>query len=251
MSAWSGIQHKGNIHSSMAVALNRESFFWHRVHSLTGIVPVGFYVVQHLTLNSFAIISPAKFNGVSEFFYSLPTHILLALEIGVILIPLIFHAVYGLFITARGEPNYLGTTYNFPQNRMYWLQRVSGIFLFIFLLFHVITTTGKVKLAGGDHTLVDYGNMQHEFTRWGYVILVLYALGVLAAAYHLCYGLWNFGIRWGLTISEAAQEKIRKTSFVLFILITALGWAALGGFLMHRAPVESHSVQAPAVRPLI
>src|SRR5947199_5259276 len=116
----------------MALALNRESFFWHKVHSLTGIIPVGFYMLQHLTLNSFSLAGPEKFNGVISFFGSIPWYVLVAMEILLIWIPLVFHAVYGLFIVNRGEPNYFGTRYGWSQNRMYTLQRWSGVFLFAF-----------------------------------------------------------------------------------------------------------------------
>ncbi|MEJ5171677.1 MAG: hypothetical protein WHU10_11875, partial [Fimbriimonadales bacterium] len=83
------------------MALNRENFLLHKLHSLTGIVPIGFYMLQHLTLNSFALAGPDKFNAVIAFFEGMPKHILLALEIGVILLPILFHGVYGLFITQR------------------------------------------------------------------------------------------------------------------------------------------------------
>ena len=39
----------------MSLALNRENYFWHKVHSLTGVIPVGYYMVQHLVLNSFSL----------------------------------------------------------------------------------------------------------------------------------------------------------------------------------------------------
>ncbi len=216
----------------MSLALGKESFFWHRLHSLTGVVPVGFYVLQHLTLNSFSFAGPEQYDKVSGFFYSLPPHILLGIEIFVVLLPLIFHSVYGMFISTRAKQNYLGTNYGWSQNRMFWLQRVSGIFLFFFLIFHVISTTGRVKLAG-DHRVVDYAAMQQSFQSYYGLLLVFYALGVLAACYHLAYGLWNFCVRWGITVSDQAQARIQKFSFGMFIVTTGLGFLALYGFLRH------------------
>jgi succinate dehydrogenase / fumarate reductase cytochrome b subunit len=218
----------------MSLAVSKESYFWHKLHSLSGVVPVGFYVLQHLSLNSFSLAGPDQYNRVSDFFYSLPNHILLGLEVFVVLIPLLFHAIYGLFITNRAKPNYLGTNYGWSQNRMYWLQRVSGVFLFVFIIYHVITTTGKVKLAG-DHRVVDYAAMQDMFQSFFGLQLAFYALGVLAASYHLAYGIWNFCIRWGITVSDKAQIRIQKFSFWMFIVMTGLGLAALAGFLIHDA----------------
>ncbi len=224
----------------MAAVLTRENFFWHKVHSLTGIVPVGFYMLQHLTLNSFAIAGPEKFNGVIGFFGSIPWYVLLAMEILLIWTPLLFHAVYGIFIVNRGEPNYFGTKYGWSQNRMYTLQRWSGLFLFVFLAFHVATTTG-VKYLRHEDGLIMYNAWQAKLTAQGYWQLAVYILGILAASYHLAYGVWNFCIRWGITVSEQAQHRIQKFSAVMFVAVTFLGWAALVGFLIHKPLPEMDS----------
>jgi succinate dehydrogenase / fumarate reductase cytochrome b subunit len=219
----------------MSIALTRESYFWHKVHSLTGIVPVGFYMVQHLTLNSFTLASPEKFDGVIGFFESLPFHVLLALEIGAIWLPLLFHSIYGLFIYSRAKPNFVGTRYGWSQNRMYWLQRMSGIVIFLFLAMHVTTTTG-VKYVTGNSDVIKYAAWHEKLTSYGYIWFVVYLIGILASTYHLSYGIWNFSIRWGITISDRAQEKVQKFSMAFFVVLTLLGWAALSGFLLHGTP---------------
>ncbi len=216
----------------MSLAVSKENYFWHKVHSLTGIVPVGFYMLQHLSLNSFTIAGPDRFNGVLHFFESIPMHLFLVLEFGLILIPLIFHAVYGLFIINRGEPNYFQTKYKWSQNRMYSLQRWSGIFLFLFLSFHVSTTT-IAKYISGSSKVVEYAAWQQNLTSNGYILFVVYILGVLSASYHLSYGVWNFCIRWGITISEKAQLRVQKFAMGMFVVVTLLGWGALVGFLIH------------------
>ncbi len=213
----------------MALPLTKENFFWHKVHSLTGIIPIGFYMVQHLSLNSFSIGGPDKFNGVINFFESIPKHFLLILEIVAIWLPLLFHAVYGVFIANRSQGNYFSSKYGWSQNRMYTYQRYSGIFLLFFLAYHVATTTVAKYLTGNAEVI--------KFDAWHDKLmqpwwLALYLLGVLAASYHLAYGIWNFCIRWGITISEKAQQSVQKFSLVAFIALTALGWGALAGFLI-------------------
>jgi succinate dehydrogenase / fumarate reductase cytochrome b subunit len=232
----------------MAVTLTKENFFWHKVHSLTGIVPVGFYMLQHLVLNSFSLAGPQYFDGVISFFESIPPHILLILEVSLIWLPLVFHAIYGIFIINRGQSNYFTTKYNWSQNMMYTFQRWSGIFLFLFLTYHVISTTG-VKYWNGSAEGIRYAAMHSYFMHpWW---LVLYMVGILCASYHLCYGIWNFCIRWGITISERAQMKVQRFAFVMFVVVTVLGWAALVGFLIPKysegspgAAVMSSGVQA-------
>ncbi len=225
----------------MSLALTRESFFWHKVHSLTGIVPVGFYMVQHLTLNSFSLGGPTKFDGVIGFFEGIPIHLLLLLEAVAIWIPLLFHAVYGLFITSRGEVNtYFTTKYKWSQARMYTFQRYSGIFLFFFLIYHVISTTVR-KYWTGDPEVIKFAEWNRHLTEYNGIFLLVYVLGVLFASYHLAYGIWNFCIRWGITISDEAQLRVQKFSVVFFVAITLLGWAALVGFLMKHEPKAAES----------
>ncbi len=228
----------------MSMALSRENYLLHKLHSLSGVVPVGFYMIQHLTLNSFTIAGPDRFNGVIGFFESLPKHILLTLEIVAIWVPLLFHAVYGTYIASRAKSNYFSEKYRWSQNRMFFLQRLSGIVAFMFLVYHIITTTGA-KYANGVKA-VEYAAFQEKFTSNGYIFLVLYFIGVLACSYHLCYGIWNFCIRWGITVNEKAQMNVQKLSGALFVAVTLLGWAALIGFLIHPkgGTGDVHSVQA-------
>jgi succinate dehydrogenase / fumarate reductase cytochrome b subunit len=216
----------------MALAITKENYVLHKLHSLTGIVPVGFYMLQHLTLNSFALGGPMKFNAVIGFFEGIPIHVLLAMEALLIWLPLVFHAVYGVMINNRAQPNYIGTKYGWSQNRMFTFQRWSGIFLFFFLAYHVITTT-VLKYITGRAEVIEYAAWQEKLTSFGYIWLIVYALGVLAASYHLSYGVWNFCIRWGITISEKAQARVQKFSFGMFIAVTLLGWSALYGFLRY------------------
>ena len=212
------------------MALNRENYLLHKLHSLSGVIPIGFYMLQHLTLNTFSLGGPEKFNAVIGFFAGMPKHFLLGLEVVAIWIPLLFHSIYGLFISSRAKNNYFTEKYGFSENRMYTFQRWSGIFLFVFLTYHVLTTTVAAKLRGEDMIL--FAAWHEKLTSFGYIFLVFYMLGIVASSYHLSYGIWNFCIRWGITISEAAQVRIQKVSAALFVGITLLGWAALFGFVI-------------------
>lgn len=232
----------------MALALNRENYVLHKIHSLTGIVPVGYYMVQHLVLNTFSIASPAAFDSVIGFFDGMPPYILLSMEVLLIWIPLLFHSIYGIFITGRAKPNFIGTKYGWTENRLYYFQRVSGILIFFFLIYHVISTT-VYKYLTHDSSVVKYAAWHDKFENYGHALLFVYLIGVAACSYHLSYGLWNFCIRWGITISDKAQVQVQKVSLVCFLGLTAIGWAALAGFLMHSPTPSGESVMRsrPAV----
>ncbi len=227
----------------------RENFLLHKVHSLTGIIPVGFYMLQHLTLNTFSLAGPEKFNGVIAFFAGIPQHILLLLEVLAIWAPLAFHAVYGIFIVARNNDNYSQAAYKFRENRYYRWQRWTGIIAFLFLLCHVATTTIRAKSMG--HFVIQYDSWHQLLTSNGSIVFFLYAIGVTACSYHLAYGIWNFCIRWGITISEQAQVAVGKVSAVLFVAISLMGIGALYGFInpvfaSNPGAVESQTQQAPS-----
>ena len=211
------------------MSLTRENYFWHKLHSLSGIIPIGFYMLQHLTLNSFSLAGPEKFNSVIGFFGGIPKHLLLVLEIGLLGIPILFHSIYGLFITSRGLPNLSDKAYRWRENWMYTLQRITGVALFFLLIAHVLTTTVLSKVKG--ESFIQYDAWHHNLTSYAYIPLFLYLIGIVMASYHLSYGVWNFCIRWGITISDKSQRAVQKFSAVMFVAVTLLGWAAIIGFL--------------------
>ncbi len=228
------------------MAIAKESYFWHKLHSLTGIIPIGFYMLQHLTLNSFSLAGPEKFNAVIGFFAGFPKHLLFALEIGVLGIPILFHSIYGLFITSHAEMNYKGPL-KYPENLRFVLQRYTGIALFLLLIAHVATTTINARFNGEQ--VIEFAAWHDRLTSFFYIPLALYIVGVAAAAYHLSYGVWQFCIRWGITISPRSQKGMAKFSMIAFVLITILGWGALVGFLRTPTQVDQGiQVSAPSSR---
>ncbi|HAY12938.1 MAG TPA: succinate dehydrogenase [Armatimonadetes bacterium] len=218
----------------------RENYTLHKLHSLTGVIPVGFYLIQHLTLNSFSLAGPQYFNGVIHFFESIPVHVFWVLKYGVIWGSIIFHALYGFVIASRGElTNYVGQNRKYRENRYYQLQRVSGIVAMLFLIYHVASTSvlGTIK---GQESVNYYHNWADKLAgpTFGipYLILAIYIIGILASAYHFAYGLWNFCIRWGITVSESSQNAMAKVAKIAFPAISLIGIAALFGFFLHEDP---------------
>lgn len=69
------------------MAGNRE-FFYRRLHSLLGVIPVGLFLTQHLVVNHFATQGPEAFNRAASFMGNLPFRYFL--EIFIIFLPLLF-----------------------------------------------------------------------------------------------------------------------------------------------------------------
>jgi len=92
----------------LAIRLSR-TFVLRKLHQLSGIMPLGFFLLEHFYTNSKALTGAADFNDAVKDLQSIPY--ILFVEIGGIFIPLIYHAVYGLIITAEARPNNLHYPY--------------------------------------------------------------------------------------------------------------------------------------------
>src|SRR5580698_7944742 len=75
------------------------SFLLRKLHSLSGIVPIGAFLVEHLISNFEALKGPAAYGAQVKFLNSLP--LVRVLEWAFIFIPLLFHGLYGVWIWLR------------------------------------------------------------------------------------------------------------------------------------------------------
>lgn len=60
-------------------------------------------------------------------------------------------------------------------------------------------------------------------------LMALYALFVLIAVFHAYNGLWSFCIRWGITLSPAAQQRMLKLCVGLMCFVAFLGLVSIFG----------------------
>src|SRR5689334_24656569 len=87
--------------ASRARAHARRSFVLRRLHSLSGIFPVGLFLVSHLWTNAKALKGQPAFDRAVADINHLP--LLPALEIFGIFVPLAFHALYGVVLAFEGR----------------------------------------------------------------------------------------------------------------------------------------------------
>ena len=86
----------------MAVQFSN-TFLLRKLHQLTGIVPLGAFFFVHMFTNSTALNGAASFNEHVATIHDIPY--LLLLEIFGIFLPLLFHSIYGILISAESKPN--------------------------------------------------------------------------------------------------------------------------------------------------
>jgi succinate dehydrogenase / fumarate reductase cytochrome b subunit len=214
----------------------RHSFAIRRLHSLSGLVPVGGYMVIHLAVNASVFNSPASFqanvSNIHKFGALLPV-----LEWTLIFLPILFHGIVGMFIVAGGLPN--THSYPYEANVRYTLQRATGVIAFFFIGIHVFHMHGWFH----NHRWMEYvvaplGGGQfkpYNATSTAGVALqpitttIVYLVGMLACVYHLANGLWTMGITWGVWTSPHAQRRALGACTVFGVLLAAVGLVALFG----------------------
>ena len=196
--------------------MTAERHFWlRRLHSLSGIVPVGGFLAFHLYENYTATKGSDAYNRMTRTLQELPFAV--AMEVLIIAVPLSFHGIYGLFITSTAKPNVISNPY--VRNGMYFFQRATGVIVFAFILFH-LWTTRLVQLQ--EHESLDlFRQVQAAVANpW---IYAFYLTGILSATFHLANGIWSFSIVWGLTIGPKAQRRMLFISSAVFLVLSYVG----------------------------
>ncbi|MCA1621337.1 MAG: succinate dehydrogenase [Acidobacteria bacterium] len=213
----------------MAVRLS-STFVFRKLHQLTGIIPLGVFLLEHFYTNSKAMTGPADFNKAVGDLQSIPY--IIFIEIGGIFVPLIYHAVYGLFITWEARPNNLA--YPYPRNWFYTIQRLTGLILFFFIFFHVLNFRFGAIPWLNDRSVAHFPNeafgiVSREFANP--IIFVVYSVGILATVWHLANGLWLFLVDWGVVIGERAQRLTGYACIAFGLLLLAVGINAQVAFI--------------------
>jgi len=194
--------------------VEHREYFNRRLHSLLGVVPIGIFVVQHLIINHFIVYGEESYNKAAGFMGNLP--FVLALEIFVIYLPLIFHAVLGVYIAFTAKYN-LGN-YKFGRNWAFFFQRITGIIALIFIVWHVWQTRVQVALGNAEvNADMMYNILQQPFYFWFYII------SILAIVYHLANGLWGFVVSWGIAQSPKSQRFFSYVSVLVFVVVSYIG----------------------------
>ncbi len=199
----------------------RRHWLLRRLHSLTGIVPIGAFLFFHLFENSYVVRGGETWWKETEFTRTLPFEAVI--EAGLLWIPILYHAIYGLVITATAEPNVV--PYAWTRNIQYTLQRITGVLALLFILFHVLSTRAWFYLTGVE---TNYARM-HAFMM-NPVVLVIYLVGVLACVYHLTNGIFTFCITWGVTMGPRSQELVNRACVALFVALAIVSVVTLVSF---------------------
>ena len=196
------------------------SFLWRKLHSLSGIIPIGAFLVEHIVSNFETWNGPLAYAKQVLFLNSLP--LVRVLEWVFIFIPLAFHALYGVFIAFRGRANV--NVYPWAGNWMYLSQRITGLIAFAYIIQHV----WRQRFSGvmlPEHPGAAFAKVQHELANpW---MLAVYVIAMIATTWHFAYGIWLFAAKWGITPGDRARKRFGYVCAVFGIGLCLMGLASI------------------------
>ena len=200
------------------------SFLLRRLHSLTGIIPVGAFLFEHILIsNATAISGPDAYARQVNFLANLP--LVFFLELFGIWLPILFHGLFGFYIWFRGDGNTM--EYPWTGNWMYTLQRWTGGIAFIYIVWHTYT----MRFTGVDlHEMAaqSFGKVHDEVIHPA--LFAFYVVGLIAASWHFAYGIWLFSAKWGIVTGEHAQRRLLQVCLAFFLLLSVVGLVSLYTF---------------------
>ncbi|XAL99843.1 hypothetical protein OT109_00335 [Phycisphaeraceae bacterium D3-23] len=225
----------------------KHHFLLRRLHSLSGILPVGLFVCMHLFTNAQMIwgqdagpAAESTFQHEVDFIHSMPA--LLFIEI-TLWVSIGFHAALGFWYTFTGKSNV--KSYKYGGNWRYLFQRITGIVALLFILLHIATLRWRLDLFGWFTPFYGHGGviedkafghnvpMAMPYTAYAlqvsWLVLAFYIVGVASVVYHWSNGLWTAAISWGITTSEPAMKRWGYACAGLFVGLTVFWGAAIVG----------------------
>lgn len=233
--------------------LEKNDFWLRRLHSLSGVAPIGVFMMVHLMTNASVVWGMANkskyesaghagvvtFQHEVDFIHSLPA--LLMIEIFGLWLPIAFHAILGVYYAGKGRPN--NAHYKYAGNWRYTLQRASAWVGLLFIVYHVATLRWgwTFLVPGGAEWSAEYAASTlvaclHGSTEGvkplGLLVAALYMTGVTMLVFHLANGLWTAAITWGITLSAAAQKRWGYVCAGLGAALMLAAWSAVIGFYL-------------------
>jgi succinate dehydrogenase / fumarate reductase, cytochrome b subunit len=244
-------------------AFGKYEFVVRRVHSFTGLLPVGGYMAFHLWTNGSLFDGARTFQARVDQIHSLGPTTLMWIEWPLIFFPILFHAIVGMIIVLRGERNVVN--YAYVNNFRYTVQRWTGAVALLFILYHVFQMHGWFRLQWWqDYVARPWGGALFDphhaaasaaaAIQASRLVEMVYVVGVLACVYHFANGLWTFGITWGIWTSPRSQRWANYPCGAAGVLLTTVSLVALYSFETYRevpatAPPEPLDSQTALIVP--
>lgn len=222
----------------------------HRLHALSGALALGAFSIVHLLTNASALGGGALYDAVAGAIAR--SHVVAFIEVAFVLLPLSFHAGYGIVLLAKNATPDAAIERRYGDRRFFVAQRVSAVFVLAFVLAHAWELRLQRLFFGLPAESLYTTLTAHLSSTWGGVpfVALLYILGILAVTVHLANGLFAAAAMWSPGLSAARRRTIRLATATLGLLLFLVGTAtviglATGTRLLSGADGDSAARQAP------
>lgn len=203
------------------MAVNKRQFALKKIHSLLGVIPLGLFLAEHFIVNASAMFGIDKFEAIVHVLESTP--FIWVLEWTIIFIPLLIHGLLGVYFALQAKYNF--KNYSYSSNIFFSVQRFSGLYLFVFLLYHIYSVKIHSYLTGETYASILQGQFSNP------ILFFLYFIFVVSASFHLMNGLYGFTINWGIARGERFQKIWQGITFIMFAGFSGFWLLVMLGFL--------------------
>lgn len=213
---------------------------YRRWHTLSGAIALAVFLIEHLVTNASALGGQASYDavlGAMERSALLPF-----IEIVFILLPLGFHAGYGVYLL-RQKSTDDRVIARYGDRRLWVVQRLSAVFVLAFVAGHFIELRLQRLAFGLSADGLHSTLAAHLSSTWAGVpwVALLYLVGLFATAVHLANGLFAATHAWGIGVDPAGRRRMRIALTALGALLFVIGTAsvvalATGGRLFGGGP---------------
>ena len=201
------------------------SFWLRRLHSLSGIVPVGAFLFEHILIsNATAIGGPDAYAKQVAFLGGLPLVFFLEL-FGIWLPDRVSCALRLLYLVSRRRKYDL--TIRGPA--IGCIRRNAGPAR----LRSSISFGIRIPCASPVSICMLCRQLPLEKCRAKYFstpLFLFYVVGLIAASWHFAYGIWLFCAKWGIVSGEKARKRFLVLCLAFFVLLTGVGLASIASF---------------------
>ena len=167
-----------------------------QLHALSGVFPLGVFLLEHLVLNAKALYGQASYERANGFVDRLPLFWLV--QILFVSLPLAFHVVYGVRIWVDKKD----TTPSPYTKSWSVLSRGAAKVALLFIAYHLwalwVPRWTQGVTSSGVHTLLTAhlssatGGASGVAVPWA---AVLYLIGIAATTVHFAAGTWGYLVR--------------------------------------------------------
>jgi succinate dehydrogenase / fumarate reductase cytochrome b subunit len=199
-----------------------------RAFRLSGVVPLGLFVVVHAALNARALAGDGAFLDATRAFGSGPALVLV--ETVLVFAPLLFHAAVGLWIMVARVPLAAESPYP-PALRM--AVRVTGVLAIAFLAMHLPELRFRTLAARPDGAALlatldaDLSTMRYGLPLRG----VAYLLGSACVCFHLAAGLWGYFA----TTPRGQDGRARRFAAWWSVAVGVILWVVFANVAVYHA----------------